>query len=570
MRRGKRVGAAKFKRIFDSLLTPISNGELRLLTLFLLFNVVGNIPYYIYERFYGTTVRNTVWFLVIALCLSCTLAYVETAIAYALRRFGTIRSVYVVLISVLYNVFILVDYFCLFRFQTCFLHPFFDAVWRTNFSETLQFLQTYLTVGIVVSLCIGLVGFNAIVVLLARIIARIRGIRYFTLLFGVLGLGCWGYMVGWFALYHSSTHVHLCTSPTRFAYFYGKALYQKRGIRSLRTVCEKIDVAQTFSDRPNVVVVIGESASVYHSQLYGYGLPTTPIVKRLEEQGELIAFDDAVSVADYTFRVMESVYSLDSMCTAFATTPLFPAVYKNCGYRTYSYDNSYYVGMDNTFLSDAELSRLLFDYRNDYGYAHDGDLINTIEVVPHGALYVVHLWGQHYLYESRYPESWKIFDPDQYDKERWNERQRELIAQYDDATRYNDYVLGQIMEKFKGTDCVLIYFSDHGQEVFELRNFNGHGAAAQSSDLRYQIRVPLFIWMSQGYRKNHPDVYRRALENRHTRITTDDVSHTILGLGGMRTEWYQPTRDFLQPSYIKTKRRIVLNSIDYDEYVSKR
>ena len=126
------------------------------------------------------------------------------------------------------------------------------------------------------------------------------------------------------------------------------------------------------------------------------------------------------------------------------------------------------------------------------------------------------------------------------------------------------------MEKFKGTDCVLIYFSDHGQEVFELRNFNGHGAAAQSSDLRYQIRVPLFIWMSQGYRKNHPDVYRRALENRHTRITTDDVSHTILGLGGMRTEWYQPTRDFLQPSYIKTKRRIVLNSIDYDEYVSKR
>ena len=69
MKRGKRVGAAKFKGIIDSLLAPVSGAELRLLALFLLFNVIGNIPYYIYERFYGTTVRNTVWFLVIALCV---------------------------------------------------------------------------------------------------------------------------------------------------------------------------------------------------------------------------------------------------------------------------------------------------------------------------------------------------------------------------------------------------------------------------------------------------------------------------------------------------------------------
>ena len=141
-----------------------------------------------------------------------------------------------------------------------------------------------------------------------------------------------------------------------------------------------------------------------------------------------------------------------------------------------------------------------------------------------------------------------------------------LIAQYDNATLYNDFVIASIINKFKNTNSVLIYFSDHGEEVFELRDYNGHGNAALSPDLKYQIRVPLMIWMSDSYKKYHKKIYDKAISNKHTPIITDDISHTILGIGGLSTPFYKPQRDFLNDKYNKKKHRIVLNTIDYDSY----
>lgn len=74
------------------------------------------------------------------------------------------------------------------------------------------------------------------------------------------------------------------------------------------------------------------------------------------------------------------------------------------------------------------------------------------------------------------------------------------------------------------------------------------------------------MWMSDTFIKNHKDVYDKAVANKHIPIITDDVSHTILSLGGIKTSWYNPQRDFLNNKYNRAKRRIVLNSIDYDSY----
>ncbi len=74
------------------------------------------------------------------------------------------------------------------------------------------------------------------------------------------------------------------------------------------------------------------------------------------------------------------------------------------------------------------------------------------------------------------------------------------------------------------------------------------------------------IWMSDFYKKKHEDIYNKAVANKHTPIVTDDISHTILSIGGLRTSWYKPQRDFLNIKYNKKKHRIVLNTIDYDSY----
>lgn len=477
----------------------------------------------------------------------------------------TIGVMFLLAVAIIYTIIILTDYFSLFNFQSTFDQNKLDILRETTPKETREFLQTYLSFGLVLGGLACVLLMHIMLLLLSFLISKIKRVRIFFALISIVGFMGWGFMIVSYIKFHNGFSIPQYTSITRIAYSYHISKKRLDEIKQIYTVCKQIPVSQDFRDKPNVIVLIGESASVYHSGLFGYKYNTTPNLKRMEEEGNLLAFDNVVSVDDHTHGVMESVFSLDSLRTDFNNTPLFPAVYKNAKYQTHCYDNQYFVGGVN-FLSDPILSRLMFTTRNKSGYTYDEELIRTVKVSNAPSLYVIHLMGQHYTYTQRYPQNWDKFQAKEYDKIRWSGNQRKLIAEYDNATLYNDFVVTSLINKFKNTNSVLIYFSDHGEEVFELRDYNGHGNAAYSPDLRYQIRVPLIVWMSDTYIKNHKDVYDKAVTNMHTPIITDDVSHTILSLGGIKTPWYKPQRDFLNSKYNRKKRRIVLNSIDYDSY----
>lgn len=524
---------------------------------FFLLNLVSNCTYsYTYHPFIAV---------LLMVCLSGSMAFLEIILFRSLNKVRLLGIMYLLVVGVIYTVLILTDYFCLFNFQSTFDQDKLDILRETTPKESREFLQTYLSFGLVLGGLVCVLLMHIMLFLLSLFISKIKRVRFFFTLISIIGFMGWGFMIVSYAKFHNGFSIPQYTSITRLVYSYQLSKKRSDEIKQLYTVCKQIPVSQDSKDKPNVIVLIGESASVYHSGLFGYKYSTTPNLKRMETEGNLLAFDNAVSVADHTHGVMESVFSLDSLRTNFNNTPLFPAVYKNVKYQTHCYDNQYFVGGVN-FLSDPVLSRLMFTTRNKKGYTYDEELIHTVKVSNAPSLYVIHLMGQHYTYTQRYPQNWDKFQANEYDKIRWSESQRKLIAQYDNATLYNDFVITSLINKFKNTNSVLIYFSDHGEEVFELRDYNGHGNAAYSPDLRYQIRVPLIVWMSDTYIKNHKDVYDKAVANKHTPIITDDVSHTILSLGGIKTPWYKPQRDFLNSKYNRKKRRIVLNSIDYDSY----
>ena len=463
---------------------------------------------------------------------------------------------YLFLVGAVYTILILADYFCIFNFQTTFDQNKLDILRETTSKETKEFLQTYVSFGLVLGGLLSILLIHIILLFLSFITVKIKKICFFFAILSTIGFVGWSFMIFGYVRFHNGFTIPQYTSITRIAYSYLVSKQRQDDIRQLYTVCRQIPVSQYFKDKPNVIVLIGESSSVYHSGIFGYKYNTTPNLKCMEAEGSLIPFDNAVAVDDHTHGVMESVFSLDSLHVNFSSTPLFPAVYKNGKYQTHCYENQYFVGGIN-FLSDPILSRLMFTSRNKTGYQYDEELVNTVKVSSNPSLYVIHLMGQHYVYTQRYPQQWDKFHANGYDKRRWNEKQRTLIAQYDNATLYNDFVVSSLINKFKETNSVLIYFSDHGEEVFELRDYNGHGNAALSPNLRYQIRVPLIIWMSDSYKKYHKDLYDKAVANRHVPITTDDISQAILSLGGMRTPWYKPQRDFLNSKYNKKKHRIV-------------
>lgn len=544
----------KGKQFYDSYLSCFNN---KVFFYFLLLNLISNCSYFYTDR---TSIP-----LLIMICLSVTISMIEVVLFRALVRFKRLSKAYLVLMSGGHIFLILCDYFCLFYFQTTLTQEKIDIIRETNPVETLEFLHTYLSFGLIISIIFGIA---ILVLLLIRLAAILSYFRKLSIVFSILslcGVAVWTFMAFSYILFRDGFVIPQYTSITRILYSYKVSKGRERNIVKLCAVCKKVKGSSTFDDKPNVIVLIGESSSVYHSELFGYNHHTTPKLKQLENQGSLIAFDDVVSAEDHTHGAMQSIFSLDSMGTAFCSTPLFPAVYKNSMYKVHCYDNQYFVG-GNNFLSSPELSKIMFTDRNETNFRYDEELIKSIKIVDNASLYVVHLLGQHYTYSMKYPNSWDKFKAKDYDANRWNEHQRELIAQYDNATLYNDFVISSLIQKFKDTNTILIHFSDHGEEVFEPRDFNGHGNAPLSPNIKYQMRVPLFIWMSDRYKKLHKDIYEKALASKHVPIITDDISHTILGIGGISTKWYKSSRDFLSNNYNAKKHRIVLHTIDYDAY----
>ncbi len=499
--------------------------------------------------------------------LSAFVAYIESAIYFVLTK-KSLRRIYVVLIILLHGVLIGCEYFLLFRFNSFLKQSIVNIIGETNSDEVQSFFKTYLPPTQILIILALLAALLAIIYGLSRLIAKIR-YTIPALLFSLIGMGIALYGGYGFWRYRDGMSIPQHTTLTRLGHSIYQIKQKNSDIELLRDACKNVDASTSSSDLPTIVVIIGESHSVYHSSLYGYEKTTNPLLSQRVKEGSMVVFDNAVSLHDITSLSMKADFSLNAQGEDFATTPLFPACFKAAGYRTMMYDNQYLTGTGISFLADKELSDILFDYRNTRKYPYDGDMAEEIEMSDGPTLYIIHLMGQHFEYEAAYPRDFGTFKADDYDK-KYNEDQRATIAQYDNATLYNDFVVDKIIRKFETTNCCVFYFPDHGEEVYELRDFAGHCNAESSPDLNYQIRIPLLVWLSPTFTADHPSLKQRLEEAKHYPICADDIGHTLLDVAGIKTSAFTPSRSFVNDHYDKNRHRIVLHSIDYDEYQARR
>ena len=74
------------------------------------------------------------------------------------------------------------------------------------------------------------------------------------------------------------------------------------------------------------------------------------------------------------------------------------------------------------------------------------------------------------------------------------------LTDYDNATYYNDAVIHMIMQIFREKQTVLIYLSDHGEEVYDYRPRSGRDDFQLGADIRQSLRYQYSIPMSSTYR----------------------------------------------------------------------
>ena len=348
---------------------------------------------------------------------------------------------------------------------------------------------------------------------------------------------------------------------------------------------DKMSVDSCSFKSPNIVLIIGESYGKLHSQQYGYFMPTTPRQIKREKSGLLVPFSDVVAPWNLTSFVFKNVFSLHVVGEKgeWCDYPLFPSLFRKAGYHVTFITNQFlpkakqavYDFSGGFFLNHPELSEAMFDSRNQQLYRFDRGLLDDYDKnqqqhnTDHN-LIIFHLLGQHVKYNQRFPSDRRHFKAEDYEKKRadLNGKQRNVLADYDNAVLYNDSIVDAIISRFEDKEAIIIYMPDHGEECYEgNRGFicRNHSAAIDYDLAHYEFEIPFWIFCSYKYAAKHPDIYKEIIGAKNRRFMTDALPHMLIYLAGIHTKDYHAEYNILSPQYNEMRPRILKNTTDYDK-----
>lgn len=266
-------------------------------------------------------------------------------------------------------------------------------------------------------------------------------------------------------------------------------------------------VVDVWENAPRTLVVaIGESSNRHHWGLYGYFRPTTPRLEGL--RSELIVFSDAISAYANTTLSVSTALSC-ARGSGEAEVPLIN-VFKQAGFETLWISNQSTIDSFNSIVqrvSGADQC-IYLNRGGDQGYSHAYDerllpvlkeCINKVSQSNKRVIFL-HMMGSHVNYASRVPDAFRIFTSKRDIEPRpWRQgKAMEYINDYDNSIAYTDTVLADIIDFLQTVpDTAFLYFSDHGEEVFDTLPQHGHVHKLRS---RHYLDIPFFMWLSPGYR----------------------------------------------------------------------
>ena len=368
----------------------------------------------------------------------------------------------------------------------------------------------------------------------------------------------------------------------KFIYSLKVNSYGFEDVNNIKKTISKIDIKKCNYKSPNIILIIGESHSKHHSELYDYSLPVTPFQMERYKNGDLFPFSNVISPFSYTLDSFKNLFSISSIGDKGKWTdyPLFPAIFRKAGYHTTFITNQFtqdsknfvdqYVGM---FFNNREVSDSLFDVRNKHKHEFDGDLISDYDSLQvfntKNNLIIFHLIGLHAEYKERYPDSFKRFSIDDYINRKLTKEQKQILADYDNAALYNDFVLEQIIKKFEKEDAIIVYVPDHGEECFDGNTDHGRPVRYNPVDVYQMFQIPFWIYMSKTYQEKNPDIVESIKKSTNKPFMTDQIGQMLLFLGGIETKWFKNKDNILDENFNEKRKRIIKNDTNYDELIKK-
>lgn len=358
--------------------------------------------------------------------------------------------------------------------------------------------------------------------------------------------------------------------------------------QQLTQIIDHIDEAQVDScsfRSPEIVLIVGESYNKRHAQLYGYDKETTPRQVAMAKEGSLVPFTNVIApwnLTSFVFKLMFSLYAVGDEGD-WCDYPLFPVLFKKAGYEVDFFTNQFlpqakeavYDFSGGFFLNNPTLSQAMFDRRNHKLHYFDEGLLKEIGVRSeensdsvNPRLTIVHLKGQHVDYRTRCPKSKQHFKRADYDRPKLSKKELQDLAYYDNATRYNDSIVAEIVHRYENRNVIIVYTPDHGEEVYnDDVHLHGrlHNDVIDCRLAHEEFDIPFWIWCSPSYRQQHPDLWQAVRESKDKRFMIDALPHLLLYLAGIHTPFYRERLNILSPTYDEGRPRILKGYANYDE-----
>lgn len=474
------------------------------------------------------------------------------------------------------------------------------VILETDTTETASFFSQYLTWEACMKLFVSIGSITAIILGIARLIRIYRNTSWLptilTVIIAAFSIG--GYsefyrlcsfhrlntlqeVNNWYAIGESENPMLIHGNYILYGNSLVKGAYiakifglesddMKRWVQVQRQIWdEEICTTDTASADIDIALIIGESFIRAHSSLYGYRLNTNPRLGQEADSGRLAVFEDVITPANFTTIALRNILNLNNVSAGekWCEAAYLPLLMKKGGWNVYHYDNqtasrSSDVGISRMFYADIICDKVLDD-RNERTFPYDGQFVEAVgnrlkkKVKPGRRFVIYHLWGQHFDSRDRYEGTPFFKESDITTQRPWiGGRERQAIADYNNATRYNDSVVARIIDDYRDRKAVVIYLSDHGEDSPELAPVMARNVPRPDDPawIDRQFHIPFMVWMSDSFIETYPEKAEKIRNAVGRPWSTDNLGQMILGLSGLRTEYYRNSLDILSDSFTPYER----------------
>ncbi len=334
-----------------------------------------------------------------------------------------------------------------------------------------------------------------------------------------------------------------------------------------------LDAKLTTDDPTLVVLIIGESCNRNHMSLYGYERETTP---HLQTREDIYVFDNVISANSNTLYSMMNFLTennIEHHRPLDSCTHVFDVLHSS-PYKSYWISNQTPLGLwENgvtnlaqnadvtTFVNCTSNSSMESTQTASFDELLFDPLQKTLNDMAKHKVIFLHLFGCHTQYNKRYPNTFVRF-------EEVGDKRKRAINSYDNAVYYNDFVVDSIFSilnsyslSHKEIRISALYFSDHGENVYDEGDYCGHDYSDKIPNAN--VEIPFIFWFSDSqmeYLKSHNSFVEQRL---HTPYMIDDLFHTLIDLCNIATPCFEKSRSLINNDMDTTRRRVLEDGNEY-------